>query len=89
MEDRAASKSTNLDCDVESFTDEIYDEPVLAEQIIANSPFSAIKYTEARRMIKVHQVGGTTAGRLYEWAGADLNRRHTDFQSVVGFCKCL
>ncbi len=74
----AASKSINPDCDVESFADEIYDEPVLAEQIIANSPFSAIKYTEARRMIKVHQVGG-----YMKWAGADLNRRHTDFQSVA------
>jgi len=26
---------------------------------------------------------------LPQWAGADLNRRHTDFQSELAFCKYL
>ena len=52
-ENRAASKSISLKYDIEPSVDEIYGEPVLIEEAIANLLFNAVRYTPEKGSIKL------------------------------------
>jgi len=52
-ETRAARKSINISCEIQPSVDEVYGEPVLIEEAIANLLFNAVRYTPEKGTVRL------------------------------------